>query len=424
MKKQLAFVEQGFTVLSLIVYSSGPLPLIISGGVSEGDADELLVTIEHPAIQIIFFLNYLVSALLLLLRWRKAIYALKKSRSIWLLMGIAVTSIIWSVNPAKTQIRSIALVGTSLFGLYIASRYSIREQLKLLGWAFGAILLMSVVFAVAMPKYGLMGGIHAGAWRGIYVHKNLFSRVMVFSALVCGILGMEALVQRWLPWTGFGLSFCLLLLSRSSSSMINFVTLLMLFPLYSTLRWSYPVMIPMVMTIVTIGSSILLWFSANAVVVLNSIGKDATLTGRADMWPYMVDIIAKQPWLGYGYSAVWIDWDSPGAYVWRAAKWVTPNAHNGFLDLWLELGLLGVLVFAIDFGKTLFKGITRLQLSNSAVEFWPLLYLTYMVIANLGESSLLSRNDIFWVIYVTVSLSLAIAESSGIKLSTTTSRSG
>jgi exopolysaccharide production protein ExoQ len=200
-------------------------------------------------------------------------------------------------------------------------------------------------------------------------------------------------------------------MSRSSSSMINFVILLMLFPLYSILRLSYPVMIPMVMTIVTIGSSILLWFSANAVLVFNSIGKDATLTGRADMWPYMIDLILKQPWLGYGYSAVWIDWDSPGAYVWRAAKWVTPNAHNGFLDLCLELGLLGAVVFAIDFCKALFKGITRLQLSNSTVEFWPLLYLTYMVVANLGESSLLNRNDISWLIYVAVSLSLEIDRS-------------
>jgi exopolysaccharide production protein ExoQ len=402
--------EQGFTILSLIFYSSGPLPLILSGGAGQGIEDVSPDPTDYSILQALFFCNYLVTLVLLILRWKKATYVLTKDWTIGLLMGIALASLMWSSIPKITQVRSIALVGTSLFGLYLASRYTIRQQLKLLGWSFAIIVSMSFLFAFLMPKFGIMpSGVHAGAWRGIYVHKNMLGKMMAIGATVFLLLAMDAREKRWMPWLGVALSVTLLFLSKSSSAIGNFLTIFALIPVYNTLRLRYHLLVPAIIAVITIGITISLWVSTNAKVLLESIGKDATLTGRADMWPFIIEMIQKQPWLGYGYNGFWNDWDSPGAYVWYAAKWTPPNSHNGFLDLWLELGLLGILVFAIGFGVNLLRGLKLFRIDRSWQSFWTLLYLTFIILANIGESSLLNRNDLCWLLYVTVSFSLAIA---------------
>ncbi len=420
MNKYLHAAERGFVIVSTMIYSSGPLPLLLSGGAGQGiDEQDSAAPVDYTLQQSVFFINYFISLFLLTIRWKKAILTLSKDRTIWLLMLIALASISWSFAPSVTRARSIALVGTSLFGLYLASRYSMREQLQLLGWSFGLIILVSFVFAAINPHYGIMtSGVHTGAWRGIYVHKNVLGKVMGIGGLAFALLALDAKTQRWLPLTGLGLSFLLILLSRSSSSMINFLTVLALIPIFQTFRWRYHLMVPAVIAIVICGGGLSVWLNQNAGTLLDSIGKDPTLTGRTDMWPYILEMIWKQPWLGYGYNGFWGDWDSPGSYVWYVVNWTPPNAHNGFLDLWLDFGLLGIIIFGFGFCQTLLRSLKWVRIDRYWVSFWGVLYLTYLVLGNLTESSLVIRNDIFWLLYITTSFSLALNSSTTDKMST------
>jgi exopolysaccharide production protein ExoQ len=409
MNKYFQAAERGFATLSLMLYTSGPLQLILSGGAGQGINEDVVADpVDYSLQQSIFFLTYFISLFLLTIRWKKSIFTLSKDPTIWLLMLIAVVSVVWSFEPAVTRARSIALVGTSLFGLYLAARYSMREQLQLLGWSFALIIIMSFGFAILIPNYGIMtSGVHAGAWRGIYVHKNVLGKVMGVGTLVFVLLAMDAKQNRWFAWMGLGLSFCLLFLSKSSSSMINFLTVIALIPVYYTFRWRYYLMIPTVIAIVTGGGLLSMWLNQNSGILLGSIGKDPTLTGRTDMWPYIMEMIWQQPWLGYGYNGFWGDWNSPGAYVWYAVKWEPPNSHSGFLDLWLDFGFVGVIILGIGFCQALGRGLIWLRTDKYWASFWAVLYLTYLILGNLTESSLVIRNDIFWLLYITASFSLA-----------------
>jgi exopolysaccharide production protein ExoQ len=420
MNKYLRAAEEYFVVISLVLYTSGVILLILSGGGGQGinDDEEFIRPIDYSLQQTIFFVNYLISLFLLTIRWKKAIYTLSKGWTIWVLMLIALVSVNWSSNPPVTLARSIALSGTSLFGLYLASRYSIQEQLKLLGWSFALIIILSFLFAVLVPRYGTMdAGVHAGSWRGIFIHKNVLGKLMGLSGIIFVLLAMDAREKRWFPLIGLGLSFCLLFLSKSSSSMINFLTVIALIPIYNTFRWRYYVMVPTVIATVTFSMGLSLWLNENASTLLGSIGKDPTLTGRTEMWPLVLEMIWKQPWLGYGYDGFWYNWNSPGAYIWSIVQWTPPNSHNGFLDLWLDFGLLGVIVFGIGFWQTLLRGLNWLRIDKYWASFWSVLYLTYLVLGNLTESSLAIRNDIFWLLYITASFSLAINTSKIDKMS-------
>ncbi len=406
MRKLLGFAELAFTVLSLLLYTGGPLTVIITGGASQGDGlngEE----VDSSLIQLIFLLNYVVTFLLLVARWKKVIYALRKEKFILALVGVAVFSVFWSVAPAKTIRRGMALVGTTMFGLYLATRYSVRQQLQLLGWMFGIAATLSVLFALVLPKYGIMGGVHAGSWRGIYPNKNSLGQFMSLSAMIFCLLAIGTKRNYLLLWCGFGLSLILLLLSASTSSLVNLVILLTVLPVSQTLRWHYKLMIPALIVIGTAGGSLYVWFKANTESLLASIGKDPTLTGRTEMWPFVLEMIGRRPLLGYGYNGFWLGWKGEeSSYVWSAIGWEAPNSHNGWLELWLDVGLLGVSIYLIRFWTILLRSLIWVRLSRKTESLWPLIFLVYTVLANLTESAMMGENSILWVLYVALNFSV------------------
>jgi len=408
MKKLLALSEQVFTVVSLMLYSGGPLTVILSGGANEGDAEGGSAQMDSSFILLLFFVNYLIVCFLLLIRWKKVLHLLSKDKFIWVLIGIAIVSLVWSTSPSKTISRNIALVGTSLFGLYLATRYSMKQQLHLLAWMFGITVVLSFVFAVALPKFGIMGGLHAGKWRGIYNHKNVLGKMMVPSVMIFLLLAIDAKQKRWLFWGGVSLSVLLLQLSTAKTSLLNLITVLAAYGIYCTFRWRYHKMLPALIAITALGVALRAVLSANAEALLGAMGKDTTLTGRGDLWPLVLNAIWQKPWLGYGFGAFWNGLDSEASVIWYAATWPVPNSHNGFLDLWINLGILGLFIFGLGFLACIVRGIIWVRLSKTADGFWPIIYLTYLLLANLAESSLMIQNDLFWVLYVAVAFSVLL----------------
>jgi exopolysaccharide production protein ExoQ len=399
MKKFLRIAEPIFTVLSLLHYTAGPLAVILAGDVTPGTQP------DNGLIWILFLINYGVSFFLLAARWKTTLYLLSKDRFNWVLVGVALLSILWSFAPGMTLRRSIALIGSTSFAFYLATRYSLKQLLKLLGWAFGIAVILSFVFGIALPKYGIMGGIHAGAWRGIYPHKNTLGKTMVSSAIVFLLLAIDNKRHRLILGCGFILSIVLILLSTSKTSLTIVISLLVIIPIYRTFRWRYELMAPVLIAIVTVIGSFYILLTANLENLLLLLGKDPTLTGRTDLWPVVLEKIMQNPWIGYGYSGFWSrDWKSESAYIWYATGWEPPNAHNGLLDLWLDLGLLGVSIFLMGFWKSFMNGLAWVRLGKTTVSIFPLTFFTYIVFANVTENTLLVQNEIFWVLYVATSL--------------------
>lgn len=407
MRKLLLFTEEAFTVASLLLYSGGPLTLILSGGANEGDDSGETNT---SLILVLFFFNYLITFFLLILRWKKVIGVMKKEKIILLLVGIAAFSFVWSYLPKKTLTRGIAIIGTTLFGIYIASRYTIKQQLQLLGWMYGIAVIFSFVFIAAIPKLGIMSGIHEGRWRGIYNHKNTLGKVIVPGITVFLLLAFNSKKYSWLFWMAFSLAFILLVRSSSTTSLLNGVCLIAASISFRIFRWRDNFMVPSTIAMASLGTIFYVIVSVSTEAILKALGKDTTLTGRGDMWPYIFEMIAQKPFLGYGYGAFWYGPDTPSFYIWRATGWTPPNSHNGFLDLWLQIGLLGLLIYLFGFLViTLPKAFYWLRATRTSEGFWPLIYMTYMFLANISETTLMIQNDIFWVIYVAIAFSVQIS---------------
>jgi O-antigen ligase len=157
-----------------------------------------------------------------------------------------------------------------------------------------------------------------------------------------------------------------------------------------------------------IGSFIVTALVSNAETIFNSLGKEVTISGRTLVWPLVLEKIWKRPWLGYGYETFWEDgWEGNPADIWEnlIAGFEPPHAHNGFLEIWLEIGLLGLTVFVICYLITCLRSFIWLHKNRTIEGIAPTILLIYILLLNLTESSLM-RSDIIWLIFVSIILSM------------------
>lgn len=402
------FLEQAFTILALIHFSGGMLPLIESGGFSEG---ELAVSPDGGPIGATYFvLIYLVTLFLLLLRWKRVLAGLSKNK---LLVGLSILvalSFTWSVLPTITLIQSGRVIFSILFGVYFGTRYTLREQLDILTKAFIFIFLSSILFMVLPPRYGIMGGVHAGALRGIYVHKNQFGMTMAIGAIVFLIRAASPNAKTMKYWLLLMVSVGMIVLSRSSGAAFVFVGAFFVFCLcYShvLVRWQSLFMIPLALLFLSLFVGAMFLLLNNVGVVADASGKDLTLTGRTTFWPILIYMISRKPLLGYGVAGFWNGKDGPSSYVIEKAMWEVPEAHNGFLELSLSIGLLGLTLFLMGYALTLFRATNCLRVNRTSESSWPLIYLSIILLSNITESSLL-QSGFPWLLYVTTVVSLSV----------------
>jgi O-antigen ligase len=154
-------------------------------------------------------------------------------------------------------------------------------------------------------------------------------------------------------------------------------------------------------------------------IVVDTLNKDLTLTGRTDFWPIIIDKINQHPVFGYGMAGFWQPWrgaENPGSGIIVAKTQFQPmHSHNGFLDLALDLGWLGLSLFAFSFFNNVAKAVVYLTRNRLPQAGLPLLLLTYILMTNFTETGLLGVTSIwFWYVATTVRLTLDMSEKSNV----------
>ena len=91
------------------------------------------------------------------------------------------------------------------------------------------------------------------------------------------------------------------------------------------------------------------------------------MTGRTDIWGYVIPDIYQRPLLGWGYQAFWST-DNPAAWaISNALHWWVPQAHNGMLEILLSVGLIGAVWFIYLWGRTVRLSLECMETSESAM---------------------------------------------------------
>jgi O-antigen ligase len=134
--------------------------------------------------------------------------------------------------------------------------------------------------------------------------------------------------------------------------------------------------------------------------VLSGVGRDVSLTGRTDLWENAVRL-APNPMIGAGYESFWLG--DRLRTLWSIYWWQPIQAHNGYIEVYLNLGLLGLLFLFLllwstgrniketlmtsyDFGNlclALFTGILFFNVTEASFKplhlMWNLLILIFTI---------------------------------------------
>lgn len=392
--------ERAFVVLVLLLSAGAFMSLTVTPGQIQNEAAGM------SAMQLLWSLIYVITVYLFFSRCEQPLRLLLSGWPLFALCALAMTSIHWSQAPELTFRRSVALVLTVLFGIYFGSRFSLKEQFHLLAWTCGISVVGSFVFGV----FGLGAAVDQGnnlpGWYGIFVQKNDLGRVMLLSALVFFFWRKVQPEKKGLASAGLLASLTLIGLSRSMTAIVALVLLLIVL-LY--LRWAARKgprwTVAGIALLITVGMISLIYVATHLEETTALLGKSASLTGRVQIWVLSTVMALRRPWLGYGYNAFWLEDQRATVRIWHAMNWTVPNAHNGLLEIWLELGLAGVGLFLLVFAYYALRSVSFLRaFQETDVAAWPIMFLVFDFVTNLTEAGFLSRNTIFLILFVAAAM--------------------
>ena len=85
------------------------------------------------------------------------------------------------------------------------------------------------------------------------------------------------------------------------------------------------------------------------------IGKDITFTGRTYLWAAIWEVIKKHILIGCGFQGYWVISNKDLLELYKNFVWLPNQAHNGYLDILNEIGIVGLVLFAISGFELLYK---------------------------------------------------------------------
>ncbi|WP_353258816.1 O-antigen ligase family protein, partial [Prochlorothrix hollandica] len=396
-KSQILTVEYVTAIIGLLFYT--------------GALGKLLVTSFHfprPTITLIRYGILLPGLVTFFLQPKAVLNAILQGKLAWIVMAMATLSFAWSVNSGSSfgSIRT-ELLPMSIFSLYLSIRFPLKLQFSILLIILQFVSFVSIFYAIAVPSIGQHSAMTPwpGSWKGLFVHKNAFGSFMTLTAGMIFIKIWFTQHKQPIIFVPLLLLIIAALFSGSKGALILSQVFCILIFSYTLIRWRGKrglifIYILVVTSILVIGILTAIWNP-----LMLAIGKDPTMSARTEIWKYIRLQLSSSPILGFGRGAFWI---TPRflSGIWQATGDVPANAHNGFYELALDIGYLGLLVFFASFFVNVGKALKLAYKAKKPEYMWPLAFLTFIIMQNMLESFLMRQESFNWVMYLVVSSSL------------------
>jgi exopolysaccharide production protein ExoQ len=316
-------------------------------------------------------------------------------------IAVATMSLMWSQDFDLSLRRLVSFLFTCLFGMYFAVRFTTRSQIRMMLTATSILAVASILLVAVEPQYALDHTQHAGAWQGVFAGKNACAMVMVVGLMSAMVYRPTSVATRFGKLVSIALFLGVIGMAQSSGAVLQVAVLAVLIPLllhlsrYETRTRSFICAI-LVMG-VCVGTFFLIQFLPD---ILRTLNRDPTLTGRTQIWTDVMNSISKRPLLGYGYGSFWTGLSGEATHIVLALKWNIPNAHDGYLDIWLSLGVLGVAMFCIALIQALRRVWQVLMSGELRSNLWLVMGVLLILLYNIDESVLISAPSLMWTLFV------------------------
>lgn len=296
-------------------------------------------------------------------------------------LGVATLSIAWSAYPASSALGVAIVLITAFVAIVLAICLTWGRLVAALAaavkWVLSLSLLFELVVAVfvrqpvppLVPDFDPTADdlpmafywsrallFEGGPVEGIVANRNLLGMVALIGAIVFAALLASGGLRRaqgigWLVVAGATLA-----LTRSATVILVGVLVLVALAFVLWARRVGPdrrrpvYLTGLVALVASVTALVALWGPLTGL-----LGKSEDVTGRFEIWARVIGLAAERPWFGWGWLGYWAPWVEPLGGLYERNGVIYLQAHNAWLDVWLQIGLVGLVAFASVVGGALWR---------------------------------------------------------------------
>ncbi len=266
-------------------------------------------------------------------------------------------SFLWSDYPDVSFKRWFRALGDVVMVLIVLSDPNWVAAMRRLITRVGFLAApLSIIFIRYFPQLG-RGYTHSGSptWTGIATDKNALGMI----CLVCGLASIFRFLQlyrvekgarqrRPLIAHGIIIAMSLFLLWEANSATASACFVLAGGPMVLTYiyPWARKPVLTNIMVFGALGIAFSALFLNFGTGMVEDLGRNSTLTGRTNIWHFALGMV-QNPILGTGFESFWL---GPRLEQMKVLLNQGINqAHNGYIEVYLNLGWVGVILLAVIF---------------------------------------------------------------------------
>ena len=289
-------------------------------------------------------------------------------------VAFAAASLLWSQWPATTLLTVALLLVTTFQGLFVAATLTWQELVRAVASACKWVVALSLLFEVwvslfiggpLLPRFvvperpapdpivywsrdNLFDG---GRIQGIFGNANLLAYAALFALIVFAIRFAARAPHRTLLLGWMAAALFLFVRAGSATAYVAaalvLVVLATVLLMRTTRRPGERTRYYVVYAGVALGGLSAAWLLRDRAFAL--LGRSSDLTGRETIWTAVLERAAERPVVGWGFATPWLPWE-PAFDRWIVDHGETVmQAHNMWLDVYLQLGVVGVALMATTY---------------------------------------------------------------------------
>jgi O-antigen ligase len=352
--------------------------------------------------QILFLALFLIAIILAGIGRHSRTHLIFDNKLILFLATWFLMSFLWSDESAITIRRAILFLIVCIVPIALCSAIGFRNFIKTNAKVLAVFMSISILSCLlingAIHRGEVLDEALNGAWRGVFGHKNNAAIIAAMSGFIFLYQFLEERRKTWLIL--FCMAVFFLFLTKSKTTMSLFIPIL-IFSWFLSNHGSikyYWLVISLISLVVPV--SFLIGFDeVNSYLIDNP----ELFTGRGVIWQVLLEAISDNPIFGLGYGSVWAagEFSAITDYGVNTSAWVAniSHGHNGYLDLWVTSGIVGVVLFAMLLFKT-FKEICYVPGHSTNDRFLCLSILMFLILHNFLESSFAVYSNPGWYFFL------------------------
>ncbi len=329
-------------------------------------------------------------------------------------LGWAGLSIVWSAYRGSTVGSLVYLAVWTYLAIFVAVARDVIQLVR----AFGDVLRVILAGSLAIEIFagllvdapvrflGVEGNLdQAGPIQGLFGSRNLMGLVAVIALVTFAVELLTRSVTLTVGWLSVAGAAVTIALTQSPVSVGLVIVLGLTTAALFGLRRLKPERLRVwqfsLAGATTIGL-VVAWILRRRIIAWLDASRE--LQFRAHAWKQIWDLIKVHPLEGWGWIGAWQH--SLGPFVSVNADGIRHNsALNAYLDVWLQLGLVGLVLLLVLVGLAFVRSWLLACRQRSRAYIWFPLVLVSLITVSMAESTLLV--DIGWFFLVACGIKVA-----------------